>query len=68
VQDGDPERDAPGMLAELVKDHETLIATARGLLSAAQQAGDAATNSLVDDRLTAHEKHAWMLRASLGGK
>jgi starvation-inducible DNA-binding protein len=68
VQDGDPERSAEEMLAELVKDHESLIATARAALPAAQQAGDEVTVSLISDRLTAHEKHAWMLRASLGGK
>ncbi|HVI32091.1 Dps family protein [Phenylobacterium sp.] len=68
IQDGDPEQDAEGMLAELSKDHETLIRTARGVLPAAQAAGDEVTTSLLSDRLTAHEKHAWMLRASLGAR
>jgi starvation-inducible DNA-binding protein len=68
VQDGDPERGAEGMLAELVRDHETLIATARATLPRAQEATDEVTASLISDRLTAHEKHAWMLRASLGSK
>ena len=66
IQDGDPQKDATGMLAELVKDHEALIAHVRPLLPTAQQAGDEVTTSLIADRLTAHEKHAWMLRASLG--
>jgi len=68
IQDGDAEQDADGMLAELVRDHETLIRTARDILPAAQGAGDEVTVSLISDRLTAHEKHAWMLRASLGAK
>ncbi|RAK59112.1 DNA starvation/stationary phase protection protein [Phenylobacterium hankyongense] len=68
VQDGDPEQGAEGMLAELVRDHETLIATARATLPTAQEAADEVTASLIADRLTAHEKHAWMLRASLGSK
>ncbi|MDB5450759.1 MAG: ferritin DPS-family binding protein [Phenylobacterium sp.] len=68
VQDGDPEQGAEGMLAELVRDHETLIATARATLPRAQEATDEVTASLISDRLTAHEKHAWMLRASLGSK
>jgi starvation-inducible DNA-binding protein len=68
IQDGDPEQDAEGMLAELVKDHETLIATARTIRPIAEAAGDDVTASLIDDRVAAHEKHAWMLRASLGSR
>jgi len=62
IQDGDPEKDADGMLRELVADHEALIKTAR----AAREVADDVTASLIDDRIDAHEKHAWMLRASLG--
>lgn len=62
IQDGDPEKDADGMLRELVADHEALIKTAK----AAREAADDVTASLIDDRIDAHEKHAWMLRASLG--
>jgi len=54
------------MLAELVRDHETLVATARAARQAAEAEGDDVTASLIDDRIDAHEKHAWMLRASLG--
>ena len=68
IQDGDPEQDSEAMLAELSKDHETLIRTARAVLPAAQAAGDEVTTGLIADRLTAHEKHAWMLRASLGSR
>jgi starvation-inducible DNA-binding protein len=65
IADGDPSQDANGMLRELVGDHETLIATARRILPKAQQVGDEVTTGLITDRLTAHEKHAWMLRSSL---
>jgi starvation-inducible DNA-binding protein len=65
IGDGDPAKDAEAMLRELVGDHETLIATARAILPRAQAAGDEVTTGLITDRLTAHEKHAWMLRASL---
>ncbi|MFN3521650.1 MAG: Dps family protein [Phenylobacterium sp.] len=68
IKDGDPEKSAEDMLAELMRDQETIVATARAALPAAQEAGDEVTASLLSDRLTAHEKHAWMLRASLGGK
>lgn len=62
IQDGDPEQDADGMLRELAADHEALIKTAQ----AARQGADDVTASLIDDRIDAHQKHAWMLRASLG--
>lgn len=68
IQDGNPEQDAEGMLAELVRDHETVIATARGLLPVAQEANDEVTDSLLSDRMAAHEKYAWMLRSTLGAK
>jgi starvation-inducible DNA-binding protein len=66
IQDGDPARSAEQMLEELVRDHETLIATARDTLPLAQEAGDEVTVGLIANRLAAHEKHAWMLRTSLG--
>jgi starvation-inducible DNA-binding protein len=66
IQDGDPDKTAEAMLAELVKDHEALFATARTVRPIAEEAGDDVTASLIDDRVLAHEKHAWMLRSSLG--
>ena len=68
IKDGDPEKEAPEMLKELVKDHGTLIATARAALDAADEAGDEATVDLLTQRLAAHEKAAWMLRSSLGAR
>lgn len=62
IQDGDPEKDADGMLRELVADHEALIRTAK----AAREGADDVTAAVIDARVEAHEKHAWMLRASLG--
>jgi starvation-inducible DNA-binding protein len=62
IGDGDPEKDAQSMLKELIADHETLIATAK----AAREGADDVTAAVIDARVQAHEKHAWMLRASLG--
>ena len=62
IKDGDPQNDAQAMLKELAADHATLVATAK----AAREGADEVTASLIDDRIEAHEKHAWMLRASLG--
>jgi starvation-inducible DNA-binding protein len=37
----------------------------RPLVEKAEQAGDVATADLVTERITIHEKTAWMLRSSL---
>lgn len=62
IQDGDPTRSAEAMLRELLADHETLIATAK----AARDGADDVTAAVIDARIDAHQKHAWMLRATLG--
>ena len=68
IKDGDPEQNAEAMLKELMRDHETLIATTRDTLSLADDAGDEATADLMTQRLAEHEKFAWMLRSTLGGR
>ncbi|HYD27834.1 Dps family protein [Brevundimonas sp.] len=68
IKDGDPEKAATDMLKELMQDHETLIATARKAFAAADEAGDEASADLMTQRLAAHEKFAWMLRSTLGGR
>lgn len=65
IKDGDPEKDSQSMLKELVKDNETLIATARVALDAAEKDGDDVSVDLMTQRLAAHEKAAWMLRSSI---
>jgi starvation-inducible DNA-binding protein len=62
VRDGDPTKDAQAMLSELAADHAALVATAK----AAREGADDVTASIIDDRIDAHQKHAWMLKASLG--
>jgi starvation-inducible DNA-binding protein len=56
--------DALEMVRRLGADHETLIATTRTVLQAAEAAGDAATIDLATRRLAVHEKTRWMLRAT----
>ncbi len=65
IKDGDPSKGAEDMLKDLIASQETLIGTLYAILPAAQAAGDEVSASLISDRLTAHEKHAWMLRSSL---
>ncbi|MGV9006426.1 MAG: Dps family protein [Brevundimonas sp.] len=66
IKDGDPEKDAPAMLQELMTDHQTLIATLRAALKSADSDGDDVSVDLMTARLAAHEKAAWMLRSTLG--
>ncbi|HEY1225314.1 MAG TPA: Dps family protein [Brevundimonas sp.] len=68
IKDGDPETEAQGMIAELMRDHETVIATLRAAMTVAQDGGDDTTVDLLTQRLAAHEKAAWMLRASVGSR
>lgn len=68
IKEGDPEKDAPAMLNELMRDHETLIATTRAALKIADDEGDDVSVDLLTQRLAAHEKFAWMLRSTLGGR
>jgi starvation-inducible DNA-binding protein len=68
IKDGDPENSSDQMVEELMRDEETAIATCRAALKPATDADDQVTIDLLTQRLTEHEKHAWMLRATLGGK
>ncbi|AZZ94825.1 DNA starvation/stationary phase protection protein [Hahella sp. KA22] len=51
------------MLAVLAKDHEQIARNIREALPAAQEATDESSASLLSDRLSVHEKTAWMLRS-----
>lgn len=68
IKDGDADQDWEGMFKELKADNETVIATLRAAFPTADEAGDEATADLLTQRLQAHEKHAWMIRATLGDK
>lgn len=56
---------AMDMVANLVADHTTVIATARSLVRSAEEAGDDASIDLGVRRIDTHEKTAWMLRSHL---
>lgn len=56
--------EALDMVRRLVDGHETVIRTARDVVEAAESAGDIATVDLATERIEAHEKTAWMLRAT----
>ena len=56
---------AEDMIAQLVKGHEAVARTARGVFRAAEKASDQPTADLLTQRMQVHEKTAWMLRALL---
>ena len=68
IKDGNPESEWEAMVEELKRDNETVCRTAREIFPLAEKAGDQATMDLITQRFQAHEKHAWMLRSTLGGK
>ncbi|MEM7403857.1 MAG: Dps family protein [Pseudomonadota bacterium] len=57
---------ADAMIAELVRDQETVVRTARSVFPLAGEANDEPTADLLTQRMHLHEKTAWMLRSMLG--
>jgi len=53
------------MLAELLKDNEKLIAIIKYTYDAAEAVGEHGFSNFLAERMDAHRKHSWMLRASL---
>lgn len=53
------------MLRDLAEDNTTLEGRARAALEVAEGVGDEVTSDMLIGRMTAHDKAAWMLRASL---
>lgn len=56
---------AEEMIAQLVKDQETVSRTARSIFPIADEAGDEPTADLLTQRMQIHEKTAWMLRSMI---
>ena len=56
--------DYKAMLSMLANDNEAIVGTMRPVLEIAQQAGDEVTADLMIQRITVHEKAAWMLRST----
>jgi starvation-inducible DNA-binding protein len=62
AEDAPPVADV--MVRNLLAGHEALVRRARRALEIVGEAGDAATEDLLTVRIEAHEKTAWMLRAT----
>ena len=61
-EEGAPE--AMDMVRRLAAQNESVAATARKVVVAAEKAGDVATADLATQRIDVHEKTAWMLRST----
>jgi starvation-inducible DNA-binding protein len=59
-------QDAPAMLADLVKSHETLVKAINKAISIADDCDDNATEDLMIQRRAEHDKTLWMLRSMVG--
>ncbi len=59
--------DWKAMLAMLANDNEAIVGTMKPVLETAQEAGDEVTADLMIQRITVHEKAAWMLRSTAKG-
>ena len=57
--------DARGMLEQLVRDNETVTQACRAVVGICEEANDTVTEDLMNHRMDAHEKAAWMLRSSM---
>lgn len=57
--------DAKDMIAQLARDQEIVVRTAREVFPMADQAHDEPTADLLTQRMQIHEKTAWMLRSML---
>jgi len=65
VEEADAVPAAMDMVRQLAADHETVVRTAREINKIAGNADDEVTLGLLADRMTVHEKTAWMLRSLL---
>ncbi|HAX89346.1 MAG TPA: DNA starvation/stationary phase protection protein [Cyanobacteria bacterium UBA11370] len=57
--------DAEEMVRLLVEGNEAVVRTARSIFPSAERANDESTADLLTERMSIHEKTAWMLRSNL---
>lgn len=65
-EDSNVDCDAMSMVANLLKDHEQVVRSAKEVLVKVDGANDEGTSSLIGARIEFHEKTAWMLKSLLG--
>lgn len=63
IEESDSIPDARGMLSNLRRENDKLLASLITAYKEAEDAGEIGISNYLQDRVQAHEKHAWMLRA-----
>lgn len=63
IKEADGIPTAEDMIKDLVKGQEAIAKTARSIVPTADEASDEVTLDLLTQRMTVHEKNAWMLRS-----
>ncbi|MDX3775397.1 Dps family protein [Chromatiaceae bacterium AAb-1] len=63
IKEADGIPSAEEMIADLVKGQEAIAKTARSIVPVADDASDEVSLDLLTQRMTIHEKNAWMLRS-----
>ncbi len=66
IKEGDENASAEVMLADLLESHEQVVKVLKQVDIAADKVVDMGTENIIDDRIEAHQKTMWMLRATLG--
>jgi starvation-inducible DNA-binding protein len=61
-------QDGETMVLNLVRIHQAVVETFKGVSQMAQHAGDIGTEDLAVARIREHEKFIWMLKSTLGGQ
>lgn len=64
LEEGNSQIPANEMVATLMQDHERVAQSARAMFSKAEKVNDHASFDLLSQRMSAHEKTAWMLRST----
>lgn len=65
IADGDDSLDSAGMVKDLFKSNQQVLATIDDARKKAEKADDQATVDLYNQRTAAHDKASWMLKSSL---
>ena len=65
IAEGNSDWDADRMVKDLYESNQTVVATLKKAIAAAEKANDASTADLLTQRITAHDKASWMLKSNL---
>lgn len=65
IKEGDENASAEVMLQDLLDSHEHVVRVLKQVDVEADKVTDMGTENLIDDRIEAHQKTMWMLRATL---